>query len=196
MHQPTTGGFKTHCMDCLKSFWGTETLAVKKGYDCLYGAIGSYVNRCFNNLQSDQKSDVVHNALLKIHQAGAETVVETCSAWVRTIAHREGINLLRKETRHTKDRADEDSLAYDSSERASETDDFSAQLEWQENIEKIIAFLQEESGGEDDLVIITGLVNGESYEEIGQKIGRAKGAVATRASVIRKKLQSLRKDFL
>lgn len=195
MSQSVVSTFKTQCMDCINQYWGNDPIEIKRGYECLYREITPFVKGLFRNLQTDQQVDVIHDALLKIHKADRATVIDSCSSWVKTIARREGISLYRKEKRHKENRAEEEQLEYEQSEGASVSDDFEKQLQLQENIEKTIEFLKNESGGEHDLEIMTGLVNGDSHEEIAKKIGRSASAVSTRASVIRKKLQALKSDY-
>lgn len=187
------GTFTERCMGCLQAFWGKEYLTIKQGHQCLYQVVAPYIHKCFDNLLADQRHDAIQNTLLKIHTAERNTVITSCKSWVLTIAHREGISLLRKEQRHMEERQPLNDDG-DMNHYAEKQEDFDQLLHWQKSIERLIVFLENDSGGKDDLAIITALANGESHEEIAAKLNRSRGAIATRVSMLRKKLHALRDD--
>lgn len=185
------GAFKERCTSCLDAFWSDVPLEIEQGFDCLSSVISRFLMLRFKNLSEHQIEDATHDALLKIHRAGQKSIVRSCSTYVMQVAKNAAISLIRMETRHTDKRVAEDQLAFEDSDAALVMDDKIDKIQLIHAAEDLVLLIEEHINGVDDQAIILGLANGNSYEEIGAQIGRTKGAVATRASLIRKKLQDL-----
>lgn len=190
-----TSSSEQYCRDFLSLFLSGTLTDQKKGYSGLYKIISKYANYRFNSHNEDFRQDVVQIALTKIDKAGRNSpeAIEFCNAWIRTIVERVGIEEYRKKEKFDKARHLQQQGFADFTQKSGfvwlEDEDVA------ECLDLILAVIEQETTGPDDLSIIEGIVLGESHSEIAAKTERTEGAIATRVNILRNKMKKLRDEL-
>lgn len=179
------------CRRYLEQLRSTNTREQEAGYYFWLPRLFKLVRVINWSFDPETQKDIVQDVLVSLYKNGHQQRPDgNAQAWVRMVVANACHDVWRRrKTRHADDHVDMDEVA-------DEMVALSPDQNGDDCTEKVLAYYMENhADGPDDRVILNGLVQGLSHEEIALQTGRTKSAISTRACVLKKKLRELREEL-